>query len=129
MGRRDRIAQQRENASGMDVRVADWSVGAPLGLEWRNVTFSKPTGNPVQFAFLQAKLGVFKALTGSLSVDVVVHVDETSPNNGTAKATVTFSSYSLAGPVSIKGQLQQIDLSKLIHRYVTHGILIYCMRA
>lgn len=118
-----RVLAEVTRASGMDVRVADWSVGAPLGLEWRNVTFSKPPGNPVQFAFLQAKLGVFKAMTGSLSVDVVAHVDETSPNNGTAKATVTSSSYSLAGPVSIKGQLQQIDLSKLIHRYVTHGIL------
>jgi type II secretion system protein N len=118
-----RVLAEVTRASGMDVRVADWSVGAPLGLEWRNVTFSKPPADPVQLAFLQAKLGVFKAMMGSLSVDMVAHVDETSPNNGTAKATLISSSYSLAGPVSIKGQLQQIDLSKLIHRYVTHGIL------
>jgi type II secretion system protein N len=118
-----RVLAEVTRATGMDVRVVDWTVGAPLGLEWRNVTFSKPTGDPVQLAFLQAKLGVLRAMTGSLSVELVAHVDETSPNSGTAKATLSAASYSLAGPVTIKGQMQQIDLSKVVRRYVTHGIL------
>ncbi|TKS59879.1 MAG: type II secretion system protein GspN [Nitrospira sp.] len=118
-----RLIAELNRATGMEVRVADWTVGLPLGLEWRNVTLSKPNWGPVQLAFLQAKIGIVKALGGGLGVDVVVHLDEVSPNAGLAKGTLTASSFSLAGPLVMKGQLQQVDLSKVLRRYVSHGVL------
>ena len=118
-----RMMAELHRATGLDVRVADWSVGVPLSVEWRQVTLSNPQIDPIQVSFLQAKMGLLKALAGGLGVDVVIHLDENSPNTGLAKGTMTASSLSLAGPVTLKGQLQQVDLSKLFRRYVTHGLL------
>ena len=118
-----RIMAELNRATGMDVRVTDWTVGLPLGLEWRNVTLSKPDWGPIQLAVLQAKVGVLMALGGGLGLDVVVQVDETSPKAGLATGTVTASSFSLAGPLAVKGKLQQVDLSKIVRRYVTRGVL------
>jgi type II secretion system protein N len=118
-----RMMAELHRATGLDVRVADWSVGVPFSVEWRQVTLSNQQIDPIQVSFLQAKMGMLKALAGGLGVDVVVHLDENSPNTGLAKATMTASSFSMAGPVTVKGQLQQVDLSKLVGRYVTHGLL------
>jgi len=118
-----RITAELNRATGMDVRVADWTVGWPLAIEWRNVTLSKPDWGPIQFALLHAKVSVFKALAGGLGLDVTVHVDEATPNVGVIKGAITASSFSFVGPVAAKGQFQQIDLSKIIRRYVSHGVL------
>lgn len=118
-----RIMSELNRATGLDVRVADWSVGVPFSLEWRQVTLSSPRIDPIQVSFLQAKMSLLKALAGGFGLDVVVHLDETSSDTGLAKGTMTASSFSLAGPVTVKGQVQQVDLSKVIRRYVTHGIL------
>ena len=118
-----RLIAELSRATGMDVRVAAWTVGFPLGLEWRNVTLSKPDWGPIQLAFLQAKVGIMKAVGGGLGLDVVVHLDEASPNAGLARGTLTASSFSLAGPVAVKGQLQQVDLSKVVRRYISRGVL------
>lgn len=118
-----RIMAEMNRATGMEVRVAAWAVGIPLGLEWRNVTLTKAQAEPIQLAFLQARVGIIKALAGGVALDVAVHVDEASPNSGVARGTVTAPSWSFAGPVVVKGQFQQVDLSKFIRRYVTHGIL------
>jgi type II secretion system protein N len=118
-----RIVAELTRATGMEVRVADWTVGLPPGLEWRNVTLSQPNWTPIQLAVFQAKIGVMKALGGTLGLDVVAKLNDTSSPTGLAKGTVTASSIFLEGPVTIKGQVQQVDLSKLIRRYVTHGML------
>ncbi len=118
-----RLVAELTRATGMDVRVADWSIGVPLSLEWRNVTLSKPNLTPIEMAVLQAKLGVLKALGGTLGLDVVVQLDTTSSRTSLAKGTLTASSFSLSGPMTIKGQLQHVDLSKILRRYVTKGTL------
>ncbi|MDF0675112.1 MAG: type II secretion system protein GspN [Nitrospira sp.] len=118
-----RVVAELMRATGMEIRVADWTVRLPLGLEWRNVTLTQQNWTPIQLAVLEAKLGVMKALSGTLGLDVVAKLNETSSPTGLAKGTVTTSSLSLAGPVTIKGQVQQVDLSKLLRRYVTHGTL------
>ena len=118
-----RILAEAQRLTGMEVRVADWAVGMPLGLEWRTVTLSKPAWEPVQLAALEARLGLVKALTGGVGLDLVVKLDEPSAAGGLAKGTVTASSWSFAGPVAVKGEVRQIDLSKLVHRYVRHGFL------
>jgi len=84
---------------------------------------SKPDWTPIQLAAMQAKLGVMEALGGRLGLDIVAKLHDTSSPTGLAKGTVTASSLSLAGPVIIKGQVQQVDLSRLIQRYITHGTL------
>lgn len=118
-----RVVAELTRATGMEIRVADWTVELPLGLEWRNVTLTQPNWTPIQLGMLEAKLGVMKALGGTLGLDVVAKLNETSSPTGLAKGTVTTPSFSLAGPVTIKGQVQHVDLSKLLRRYVTHGTL------
>ena len=118
-----RVVAELSRATGMEIRVVDWTVGLPLGLEWRNVTLSQPNWTPLQLALLQAKLGVMNALGGTLGLDVVAKLNETASPPGLAKGTVTASSLSLASPVTIKGQVQHVDLSKVLRRYVTHGTL------
>lgn len=118
-----RLLAELNRATGMEVRVSDWTVGWPLGLEWRNVTLSKPDWGPIQLAFLQAKVEIVKALSGKLGLDIAGQIDEGAPAAGLARATLTASSFSLAGPVTVKGQFQQLDLSKVLRRYVSHGVL------
>ena len=118
-----RIVAELKRASGMEIRVADWTLELPLGLEWQNITLSQQNWTPIQLAMLQAKLGVMKALGGTLGLDIVAKLNETASSTGLAKGTVTAPSFSLAGPVTIKGQVQQVDLSKVLRRYVTHGTL------
>ena len=118
-----RLVAELKRASGMDVHVTDWTMGLPLNLEWRNITLSKPTITPIELAMLQAKLGVLKALSGTLGLDIIVQLDGTSSRTSLAKGTLTAASFSFAGPVALKGQLQQVDLSKILRRYVTRGTL------
>ncbi|NGZ08404.1 MAG: type II secretion system protein GspN [Nitrospira sp. LK70] len=118
-----RVVAELTRATGMEIRVVDWTVELPLGLEWRNVTLTQPNWTPIQLGMLEAKLGVMKALGGTLGLDIVAKLNETSSPTGLAKGTVTTPFLSLAGPVTIKGQVQQVDLSKLLRRYVTHGTL------
>jgi len=119
----ERLIAELNRATGMDVRVADWTVGFPLGLEWRDITLLKPEWGPIQLAFMEAKVGIARALGGGVGLDMVVRQNEASRNSGLAKATVTASSFSFAGPVVVKGQLQQVDLSKVVRRYVSRGVL------
>lgn len=118
-----RLVAELKRATGLDVRVADWTMGLPPSLEWRQVTFSKPNVTSVEFARLHAKLGTVKALSGALGLDLLVQLDPNSSRTNLAKGSLTASSFSLAGPVTANGQLQQVDLSKLVGRYVTKGTL------
>ncbi len=118
-----RVVEELKRATALDIRVADWTMGLPLSLEWRHVTLSKPDITPIEMAGLQAKLGVLKALSGTLGLDILVQLDGNSSRTNLAKGTLTAASFSLAGPVAITGQLQQVDLSKILRRYVTRGTL------
>jgi type II secretion system protein N len=118
-----RLVAELNQATGMDVRVGEWAVGLPLGIEWRNVTLSKKDWSPIHLASLRAKVGIVQALAGGLGLDVVVQLDETSSNGGLARGVLTASSFSLAESVTAAGQFQQVDLSKIVRPYVGHGIL------
>lgn len=118
-----RIVAELHRATGMDIRVGNWTVGLPLGIEWRNVTLAKSDWAPIQLASLQADVGIMRALSGGLGLDVVIHLGEASPGGGLANGTLIASSFSLAEPVSVAGRFQQIDLSKIIRPYVGHGML------
>jgi type II secretion system protein N len=118
-----RILGELQRRSGFDIRFTQTAVTFPATLEWRNVTFTNSEWGAVQFALLQAKIGVLKLLTGGFGLDVLMQTNETAPNAGVAKGTVTATSIGLEGRVSIKGQAQQVDLSTLMRRYVSRGIL------
>jgi type II secretion system protein N len=118
-----RLIAELNRATGMDVRVGDWTVGLPLGIQWRDVTLSKPDWAPIQLASLQANIGIVQALAGGLGLDVIAHLDEASPSGGLARGSLTTSSFSLAESVSVAGRFQQVDLSKIVRPYVGHGIL------
>ncbi len=118
-----RLVSELNRATGIDAQVTDWSIDWPVGVEWRQVTLSKSDWVPVQLSFLQAKVGLLNVLNGGLGLDIVAQLDETSPQTGQAKASLAASSFSLEGPVSIQGKLQQIDLSRVLRRYVSHGML------
>ncbi|HEX5646789.1 MAG TPA: type II secretion system protein GspN [Nitrospira sp.] len=119
-----RAMSELNRSTGMDVHATNWTSTWPLGLAWRNVTLTRPDWEPIQLGLLHAKIGLLPVLTGGLGLDVEARLDETASNTGLAKAALTASSWSLAdGSVSLKGRLQQVDLSKILHRYVSRGVL------
>lgn len=120
-GLQARLITEIQRTTGLDVRVADWSVGFPLALEWRQVTVSRQDWLPIQIGMVRAQVGVLKLLAGGMKVDVLAQVDEVSSGQGTFSSTMTASSWSQNGPVSVIGQLRQVDLSKLVRPYVSRG--------
>ena len=122
-GLQARLITEIQRTTGLVVRVADWSVGFPLALEWRQMTVSKSDGLPIQVGIVRAQVGIVKLLTGGMKVDLSAQLDETSSAQGTVSSTLTASSWSLTGPASMTGQVRQIDLSKLVRPYVSRGTL------
>ena len=118
-----RLITELNRMTGMDVRVTDWTVGLPLGIEWRQITFSRPDWEPIQLASLDADIGIIQALSGGLDLDVVMKLDEALPNGGLAKGTVTASSFLSPKSVAVAGRFQQVDLSKIVRPYVGRGML------
>jgi hypothetical protein len=53
----------------------------------------------------------------------VAQLDETSSTTGLARVTLAASSFSLGEPIAVTGRLQQIDLSRILGRYVNRGFL------
>ena len=119
----NRLVAELTRATGLDIRMADWTIGLPLSLEWKNVTLSKPNLDPVDVAVLQAKLGVLRALGGSLDLDMLVRLNEQTARTNVVQGRLTAASFALPGPLTLKGQVQQVGLPALIPRYVTRGTL------
>ena len=118
-----RLVAELQRATGMEIRVVDWTVELPMGLEWRNITLSRPEWEPIQLAGLQAKIGMVQALGGELGLDVIAHQNNVSSTTGLLKSSLAASSFSFNGPVTVQGQVQQVELSTIVPRYVTHGVL------
>lgn len=118
-----RVMGELQRATGMDLRASDWAVGFPCALEWRKITVTKADWPPLQLGLLRAQVGLWRLLTGGVLLDLTAQLDETAAPQGITKATMTASSWSLAGPVMVSGKIQQVDLSKVIRPYVTRGML------
>ena len=119
----NRLVAELNRATGLDIRMSDWTIGLPLTLEWKNVSVSKPNLDPLEMAMVQAQLGVVRALSGALDLDVLVQLHEQTARTNVVKGKLTTASFSLAGPLTLKGQVQQVGLPTLIPRYVTRGTL------
>lgn len=118
-----RLIGELQRATGVEVQAAQWSVGFPLALEWSQITVSKPEWPPIRLGELRAQIGLLKAMTGDVMIDLAAQIDPRSPSQGNMIATVTASSWSLTGPLELSGKLKQVDLSKLVQPYISRGTL------
>ena len=118
----NRLLAEFHQASGWEVRAADWSVGFPVSIEWRDVVLAGPTIGAIPLEAVRTTIGVVQALFGRLVIDYVVQLPGAAQAGaGRATGSLTAASWGLRGPVSIKGHLQQMDLAAVLKPYVSRG--------
>jgi len=118
----NRLLTELNRASGWEVRAADWSVGLPAAIEWRDLVLAGPTIGTVPVEAVRATVGVFQALLGRLVIDYAVQLPGVAQAGaGRATGSLTAVSWSLQGPVSVNGHLQQMDLAAVLKPYVSRG--------
>ena len=118
-----RVIGELQRATGMEVRTADWTIGFPAAIEWRQMTLTKLDWSPLTLGLVRAQVGLWRLLTGGVALDLTAQIDESAPTQGSVKVAVTASSWSMTGPVALAGKIQKLDLSKVIRPYVTRGIM------
>ena len=118
----NRLLTELNRASGWEVRAGDWSVGFPAAIEWRDLVFAGAASEAIPVEAVRATVGVFQAILGQLVIDYVVQLPGV-PQAGAGRATGSLSaaSWSLEGPVAVKGRLQDMDLAKVLRPYVSRG--------
>jgi type II secretion system protein N len=120
----NRLLTELNQASGWEVRAADWSVGLPAVIEWRDVVLAGPTIRAIPVEAVRTTVGIFQAFLGRLVLDYAVQLPGVAQAGaGRATGSLTAASWSLRGPVVVKGHLQQIDLAAVLKPYVTSGIV------
>ena len=120
----NRLLSELNRASGWEVRAADWSVGLPAVIEWHDVVLAGPTIGAIPVEAVRATIGVFQAFLGRLVLDYAVQLPGVAQaGDGRATGSLTAASWSLRGPVVVKGHLQQMDLAAVLKPYVTRGMV------
>jgi type II secretion system protein N len=120
----NRLLSELNRASGWEVRATDWSVGLPAVIEWRDVVLAGPTIGAIPVEAVRATIGVFQAFGGRLVLDYAVQLPGVAQaGDGRATGSLTAASWSLRGPVVVKGHLQQMDLAAVLKPYVTRGMV------
>jgi type II secretion system protein N len=118
----NRLLTELNRASGWEVRAADWSVGFPAAIEWRDVVLAGPTIGAIPIEAVRTTIGVFQALFGRLVIDYAVQLPGVAQaGTGRATGSLTTASWSLRGPIAVKGHLQQMDLATVLKPYVSRG--------
>src|SRR4029077_4703318 len=118
----NRLLTELNRASGWEVRAADWSVGFPAAIEWRDVCLAGPTIGAIPVEAVRTTIGVFQAFFGRLVIDYAVQFSGVAQTGaGRATGSVTTPSWSTRGPVAVKGHLQQMDLVTILKPYVSRG--------
>jgi type II secretion system protein N len=118
----NRLLTELNRASGWEVRAADWSVGLPAAIEWRNLVLTGPTIGTIPVEAARATIGVFQAMLGQLVVDYAIHLPGAAPTGmGRATGSLTAASWSLVGSIAVKGHVQQMDLATVLKPYVSQG--------
>jgi type II secretion system protein N len=117
-----RLLAELNRASGWEVRAADWSVGLPAAIEWRNLVLSGPTIGSISVEAARATIGVFQAILGQIVVEYALQLPGVAQGGvGRATGSLTAASWSLQGPIAVKGHLQQVDLATVLKPYVSRG--------
>lgn len=120
----NRLLNELQRASGWELRAADWSVGFPAAIEWRDVVLSGPTTGAIPVDAVRTTIGVFQAIAGRLVIDYAVQLPGVAQAGaGRATGSMTAASWSLRGPISVKGHLQQLDLAAVLKPYVSKGVI------
>jgi type II secretion system protein N len=118
----NRLLTELNRASGWEVRAADWSVGFPAAIEWRDVVLAGPTIGAIPIEAVRTTIGVFQALFGRLVIDYAVQLPGVAQaGTGRATGSLTTASWSLRGPIAVKGHLQQMDLATVLKPHVSRG--------
>ncbi|MEY4704147.1 MAG: hypothetical protein RL042_343 [Nitrospirota bacterium] len=119
----NRLLSEFNRASGWEIRAGDWSAGLPMAIEWRDLVLAGPMGViPIDAA--RTTIAVFQSLFGRLVVDYAIQLPGAAhAGAGRATGSLTAASWSLKGPVVLKGHLQQMDLAPLLKPYVTGGMV------
>jgi len=118
-----RVIGELQRATGMEVRAADWTIGFPAAIEWRQMTLTRTDWSPLPLGLVRAQVGLWRLLTGGVALDLAAQIDEATATQGTVKVSVTASSWSMTGPVAMVGKIQKLDLSKVVRPYVTRGTM------
>ena len=121
----NRLLSELNRSSGWEVRAADWSVGFPVAIEWHDVVLAGPTTiEAIPLEAVRTAVGVFQAMGGQLVLDYAVQLPGgAQAGAGRATGSLTSDSWSLRGPVAVKGHLQQMDLAAVLKPYVTRGMI------
>jgi type II secretion system protein N len=118
----NRLLTELNRASGWEVRAGDWSVGFPVAIEWRDLVFAGPASEAIPVKAVRATVGVFQAILGQLVIDYAVHLPGVAQARaGRATGSLTAASWSLDGPIAVKGRLQDMDLATVLRPYVSRG--------
>lgn len=118
-----RLLAEFRQTSGWEMRAADWSVGFPASIEWRDVVLAGPTSGAIPLETVRTTIGVFQALFGRLVIDYVVQLPGAAlVGAGRATGSLTAASWGVRGAASVKGHLQQMDLATILKPYVSRGI-------
>jgi len=97
-------------------------VGFPVAIEWHDVVLAGPTIGVIPVEAVRTTIGVFQAFLGQLVIDYAVQLPGVAQaGSGRATGSLTASSWSLRGPVAVKGHLQQMDLATVLKPYVSRG--------
>lgn len=117
-----RLMIELNRASGWEVRAADWSVGFPAAIEWRDLVFAGPASEAISVEAVRATVGVFQAMLGQLVINYAVQLPGVAQAGaGRATGSVSAASWSFEGPIAVKGRLQDMDLAKVLRPYVSRG--------
>ena len=118
----NRLLTELNRASGWEVRAADWSVGLPMAIEWRDVVLAGPAIGVIPVEAVRTTVGVFQALLGRLVIDYAVQLPGAAQAGaGRATGSLNAASWSLLGSVAVDGHLQQMDLAAILKPYVSRG--------
>jgi type II secretion system protein N len=119
-----RILAEFTRASGMDIRVGEWSAEFPVAVEWRDVVLAGSRGEAIKIDSLQARIGVLPAIMGTVAMDLLIQFPKSvQPEQGRIQGMVKAASWSLQGPMEVRAKWQQIELSSLLKQYVSRGLL------
>ena len=118
----NRLLTELNRASGWEVRAADWSVGLPAAIAWRDLVLTGPTIGTIPVEAARATIGVFQAFLGRLVLDYAVQLPGVAQAGmGRATGSLTAATWSLEGPIAVKGRLQELDLAAVLKPYVSRG--------
>ena len=120
----NRLLTELNRASGWEVRASDWSVGFPAAIEWRDLVLAGPSIGTIPLEAVRATVGVFQAFLGQLVIDYAVQLPGAAKaGSGRATGSLSSASWSLHGPIAVKGRLQEMDLTAVLKPYVSRGVV------